>query len=97
MTGSRAQALALRRRLLQAEASIQRLRLQRDAALLVDAANPAAWMQRVWGREAGPSRLAWLPIAALALRRFGSRRRVAGALLAWQLWRRLQRRKPGHP
>ena len=74
MTGSRAQALALRRRLLQAEASIQRVRLQRDAALLVDAANPASWMRRL-----RPHRV------------------VAGALLAWQLWRRLQRRKPGHP
>lgn len=51
MTLSRADVLALRRRLLVLDAAVQRLRLRHDAGALVTAAHPATLVARWWQRS----------------------------------------------
>jgi hypothetical protein len=50
MTFSRAEVLALRRRLLVLDAAIQRLQLRHDAVTLMAAAHPANIASRWWQR-----------------------------------------------
>ena len=66
MTFSRADELALRRRLLVLDASVQRLRLRRDADVLAATLNPVALALRAWQRVRTRPTLALLPLAALA-------------------------------
>jgi hypothetical protein len=85
----RAQVLALRRRLLSAEAALQRARLRHEVATIGAVASPATWIaqaSRHWP---------WLSLAASTLlRRRSTPALVVSALvLGWRWWRRL-RRKP---
>ncbi|CAG0953694.1 hypothetical protein GPROT1_00286 [Gammaproteobacteria bacterium] len=90
---SRADELALRRRLLVLDAAIKRLQLQRDLGQLGAAAQPAALMRRAWSvttRER-PALLLLAPLALWAMRtRAGLR--VAGMVpLLWRAWRSWRR------
>lgn len=86
MSGGRREALALRRRLLAAEAALQRARLRHEVQTIGAAASPSAWVAdatRHWP---------WLSLAVSLL----GRRRSAPALalsalvLAWRWWRRMR-------
>ncbi|CAG0998707.1 hypothetical protein GPROT1_03684 [Gammaproteobacteria bacterium] len=90
---SRADELALRRRLLTLDASIMRLQLQRDLGQLGAAAQPAALMRRAWAattRER-PVLLLLAPLALLAMRSRAALRAVGVLPLLWRTWRSWRR------
>ena len=92
MTFSRADELALRRRLLVLDASVQRLRLRRDADVLAATLNPVALALRAWQRVRTRPTLALLPLAALVALRFAGVRRIAAqGLLWWRGWHAVRR------
>lgn len=88
MSSRDAQALEMRRRLLVAEAALQRARLRHEVQVIGAAMDPAAWVDRA------SQRWPWLSLAATLLprRRSAPSLVLSVALLAWRWWRR--RRPP---
>lgn len=89
MSLRRAEALALRRRLLIAEAALQRAHLRHETQRVVASLQPSAWA------EQASQRWPWLSLAAALLlrRRGGPAFAVSALVLAWRWWRRLRRRR----
>ena len=85
---ARSEALALRRELLLARITLQRMELQEAVLVLGEAASPWAAVRR-WtaGWREHPSRLLMLAGLLMGLRRIGLRRVTRHALTAWRVWR----------
>jgi hypothetical protein len=88
VSSRRAELLEMRRRLLVAEAALQRARLRHEVQVIGAAMDPAAWVDRA------SRRWPWLSLAATLLprRRSAPSLLLSAALLAWRWWRR--RRPP---
>lgn len=89
MSLNRRDALVLRRRLLVAEAALQRARLRHEVQLIGAAAAPSAWAAqatRHWP---------WLSLATTVLlkRRSAPALALSAVVLAWRWWRRTRRRR----
>ena len=82
MTLSRADMLALRRRLLVIDASIQRVQLRRDAGTLAAAASPTAVIRSGWRQLGGRPSLALASLGLLLVVRLALARRAWMRLLS---------------
>ena len=111
MTGSTAQRLAHRRRLLVGRARAQRLQLTQDLHALAEGLRPSTLAARAWVAVRSQPGLALALAAGLWMLRRAGRGGARGGwvgrgLLAWRLWQSLRRRRPpggdeaaggGHP
>lgn len=88
MSASRAERLAMRRRLLVAESALQRARLRHEVQVISAALDPAAWVDQA------SRRWPWFSLVATLWprRRSAPSLLLSAGLLAWRWWRRRRTR-----